>query len=129
MSNDSEQYLSMSDIRTRHARKERLMPNDVPKYVRCYKYPKTGGVRTNFIVVFTRMGRTGTNRHKYQGKGHPYLVAKQEKNGRYDEAEIIESTFPWYPMSFDQKVSFADLPTNVQILTKLIYSKLWKIGD
>ena len=129
MSNYRKQFLAM---KTRsmpgiHARRERLIPNGVPRHIKCYDFDQ------NTIVVFTRMGRAGTNRYKHQGKGYPYMVIDKDHNGRYIKTEMFEAANPKLRHDIvtklpSKKITFEDLPINIQSAIREQYCKLWRIG-
>lgn len=100
------------------------MPNDVPRYVRCYH---TGG--SIYVIVFTRMGRTGSNRYSRKGKGYPYLTANQKDNGQweFDAAEHQSRPIDTTQTFSAFLVDFQDLPAIVRQEVRNMYIKLWRI--
>jgi len=112
-------------------REERLMPNDVPRYIRCYHLSHKS--EDYYTIVFTRMGRTGSNRYSHKGKGYPYFSAIGS-NGKIIATN--EAEHPTRPVDKDpqglqfhtyKKVDFSDLPAKVRQHVRDIYIRLWKI--
>ena len=104
---------------------ERLMPNGIPRYVRCYDQPDTGD---RFTVVFTGNFKTTIDG---KGKSYPYLAMSsmpfhpqgigqhgEGKNGVIDRPKSAH---------LGKKINFTDLPTDCQTLVIQDYKELWDL--
>ena len=101
-------------------RKERLMPNGIPKWIRCYD--NGGKTFDRYTVIFTHahsfgmMGRTvgvGMSEHPFhpQGFGQHFDYNNLDYNGR----------------SGGKKISFTDLPPDCQKLVLSDYMDYWRL--
>ncbi len=104
-----------------NARTERLMPNGVPKYVRCYD---NEGPADHYTVVFTGRyaGREGCD---YLGMSaqpfHPQGI------GQHGSSEHMIDR-PRYG-HLGKRISFRDLPEDCQTLVLSDYRTIWDLKE
>ena len=110
----------------KNERRENLMPNGVPRYIRCYD--NGGETWDRYTVVFTG---------KYRDKKDPYssfLYIGASSNpfhpqgfGTVGESqEIIDR--PAYS-HLGKKTEFALLPPDVQVFTVNVYKDIWNLCE
>jgi len=104
-------------------RKERLLPNGKPRYIRCYDDEKSGD---RYTVVFT-----GNYTHNTAGE-HWYLGMSSNPFHPQGIGQHGTSQFqidrPLYT-HLGKKIKFDDLPDNCQKLVLQDYVYLWNITD
>lgn len=106
-------------------RTERLVPNGVPRYIRCYDNGGTSFDR--YTVVFTGRYTHKTNRaFWYLGMSenpfHP------QGFGQHGESEFKPIDTPSYK-HLGKKIEFKDLPKDCQKLVMQDYLYLWDFTD
>ena len=104
-------------------RYNKLVPNNIPRYIRCYD--NGGATADRYTVVFTGH-YTGTDRnHWYIGMSespfHPLGV------GIIDESNVIID-YPSYK-HLGKKIKFADLPKECKTFVMQTYHYLWNFTD
>ena len=103
-------------------RAERLLPGGVPKYIRCYD--NGGASADRYTIVFTRMDRRG-----YRGTclfiGASTYPFHPQGFGQHGEADKMIDR-PTYS-HLGKKVTFADLPRDVQKLVLQTYREVWEV--
>lgn len=103
-------------------RKEKLMPNGIPKYVRCYD--NGGRTADQYTVVFT-----GRYRHK---TGNEFWVLGMNKYPFHPQGIGMHLTYPYqidYPTygHLGKKIKFTDLPEDCRKAVLQDYVYLWDI--
>lgn len=107
-------------------RYNRMMPNDKPRYVRCYdNNTKENGTFDRYTVVFTGH-YTGTCGQRWyvgmsQNPFHPQGI------GSHGESDFTID-YPSYK-HLGKKIRFDDLPDDCKALTIQTYLYLWDITD
>ncbi len=102
-------------------RKEQLMPNGIPRYVRCYDLQNTCD---RYTVVFTGnyAGREGCD---YLGmSGAPFHPQGFGQHGW--NLDVIDR--PTYK-HLGKKIKFTDLPEDCQKLVLSDYKEIWRLNE
>lgn len=101
---------------TASARKARLMPNDVPRYIRCYD--NGGKTFDRYTVISTKRRIEPHGPFAYVGMSdNPY-----HPHGFGHHGEIDRPT-----LTGDKRITFADLPRDCQTLVLSDYRAIWGI--
>jgi hypothetical protein len=118
--------MTKAKTQAQKARKARLMPHGVPKWVRCYD--DGGKTLDRYTVVFT--GRY-KDRPKWGERGHCEYLGMSENPfspqgfGQHgDDPSAIDR--PTYS-HLGKRIKFADLPPNCQNCVKQDYRALWEL--
>lgn len=106
--------------------KNRLMPNDIPRWVRIY----SNQTDYKFTVVFD-----GGLTRKVGGRNYyPCLFVKNDGTYKFEEFDfILDTQNGQYPSKIGRKhklgvrIKFEDLEYDCQMSIVDIYKKLWKI--
>ena len=109
---------------SQNERKERLMPNNIPRWIRCYD--DRGKTIDRYTVVFTNVGKTD-----HAARGYCYYVGM--------------SGSPFHPQGFCQhgehttmidrprsshlgkRITFLELPSDCQQVVLSDYKEIWSI--
>lgn len=113
--------------KSQQARRQRVLPNDLPKYVRCYDnggVDKKDGSVDRYTVVFT--GRySGRNGCEYLGMSgapfHPQGVGQHGWN-----QNVIDR--PKYS-HLGKRIKFFDLPRDCQVCVMRDYLLAWRLSN
>jgi hypothetical protein len=106
---------------TKEQRKQNLMPNGIPRYVRVYD--NNGKTCDRYIIVFSG---------HYRKKGEQFIIASSSEmpynpTGVYLHDftdDLID--FPSYS-HLGKKIKFTDLPADVQKAVLKDYKDIWQI--
>jgi len=100
-------------------REERLMPDGVPKYIRCYDSGPDGSA-DRYTVVYT--GKASG--FSYVGmSGSPYHPQGVCQHGEGTNSPIDKPTYG----HLGKKIKFADLPEDCKKVVISDYKELWRI--
>lgn len=113
---------------------EKLMPNEVPKYIRCYD---NGGESIDrYTVVFI-----GRYRHKFGGEGM-YLAMNESpfhpqgfgQHGFFKDESPDVNKWGFAPMvhkkcGLGTRIRFSDLPKDCQTLVLQDYKQMWDLNN
>ena len=108
-------------MKRKQQRKERLIPNNIPRYIRCYD----NGDRScdRYTVVYTGRYRGDSDWFQYVGMSerpfHP------QGFGQHGESEE-QIDRPAYG-HLGKKISFKDLPKDCKRLVLSDYKSIWRI--
>jgi hypothetical protein len=101
-------------------RKERLMPNGIPRYVRCYD--NGGESFDRYTVVYT--GNYKKSSFEYVGmSANPF---HPQGFGQHGESELQPIDRPSYG-HLGKKIKFTDLPEDCQKLVLRDYKENWDL--
>lgn len=103
-------------------RKARLMPDDVPRYIRCYDNQEPGTER--YTVVYT-----GNYRHKTQGS-HLFVGMNESPFHPLGIGQHGESQLPLDKPTYShlgKKITFHDLPHQCKELVRDDYAYIWDL--
>lgn len=102
------------------SRENSLMPNNVPRYVRCYD--NGGESFDRYTVVFT----------KKTDRGHSQYVAMSSNpfhpQGFYQHEESFEFIDKPSYRHLGKKISFEQLPADCQTAVIQDYKEIWKLN-
>ena len=116
------------------ARQERLLPNGIPRYVRCYD---DGKGADHITVVYSGHYNNGRNR----GNIHPYVGMSSAPFHQQGFCQHGESQ--WKCVDVDKwgfapalgrkghlgkRIAFSDLPKDCQTVVLQDYKELWKLS-
>jgi len=111
-------------------RKNNLMPNNIPRYIRCYD--NGGETFDRYTVIFS-------------GRYRRYKTFEDEKRLPRYYSYVSMSTNPFHPQGFGQhgeskyfidkpkyshlgkKIKFIDLPEDCKMLVRNEYKNIWNI--
>lgn len=133
--------------KTEQARRERLMPNGIPRWIRCYD---DGGGADRYTVVYTGLyhnrgkhgrggcggcgGMRGIRPHYYVGMSeqpfHPQGIASHEES-LYKAIDVNISGFApaiGRKCHLGKRIMFLDLPKDCQTLVLSDYREIWSIS-
>lgn len=106
-------------------RKENLMPNGQPKWIRCYDYG--GESLDRYTVVYTKISILP------KGQGSCFLYVGMSENpyapngfGQHGESMYKPIDRPTYSQ-LGKKIKFDDLPDNCKKLVIADYKELWNL--
>lgn len=110
-------------------RKARILPNGLPKYVRCYDNggpEKENGTIDRYTVVFTgRYTHKTAGEHWYLGmNGAPFHPQGFGQHGSHH----TQIDYPTYG-HLGKKIKFTDLPEDCQKCVMQTYLYLWDFTD
>lgn len=97
----------------------RLMPNNVPRYIRCYD---DGGEGDRYTVVFTKAGSIDTAL-----KGGSYYLALTSDGSFYRGTSDIPIDKPSYS-HLGKRIKFHELPEACQKVVRSEYMKVWRLA-
>lgn len=112
-------------------RTERLLPDGKPRYIHCYDnggVEKEGGTIDRYTVVYTRTGRSGSNRDKKVNGWHQYVT--MSSTPFYPQGVCLHSEsqnpidWPTYG-HLGKKISFDRLPLDCQNVVMEDYMEIW----
>ena len=118
---------SMLELNMKPVRKDRLLPNGLPRYVHCYDNggtDKPGGSVDRYTVVFTGNYRKKTDGESlYLGmSGEPFHPQGFGQHGSHDRRIDLP-----VPRHLGKRIGFLDLPEDCQILVLSDYLDLWDL--
>lgn len=110
------------------SRKERLMPNGIPRWIRCYDNggAEKDGTLDRYTVVFTKKSITKNRPHAFMHLGmnaapfHPQGIAQ---HGDSEGQPIDRPTYG----HLGKKIRFEDLPQDCKDLVLRDYKELWNL--
>lgn len=117
--------------KTQQKRKDRLMPDGIPKYVRVYD--NSGKTVDRYTVVYSRTGRSGSNRAKPLGRWNRHIFCSMSENPYHPQGVCSHDDsdspidYPSYG-HLGKKIKFKDLPESCQRLVLEDYLSIWKVG-
>ena len=109
-------------------RNERFIPNGIPRYI--HIYDNGGKTCDRYTIVFTRTGRTGSNRNKKQDNGHIYLGMSEHPTSPNGFCQHGSNDTPIdYPTygHLGKKISFDKLPEVCQKVVINDYKDVWNL--
>ena len=114
--------------KTQQARKERLMPNGIPRYI--HVYDNGGRTADRYTIVYTRTGRSGSNRAKKQNGWHQNVSMSASPFHplgvcMHGESET-QIDYPSYS-HLGKKIAFQNLPEDCQKVVLNDYQEIWNI--
>ena len=116
--------------KTQQARKDRLMPDGKPRYIRAYDNQT---VADRYTVVYTRTGRSGSNRQKPKSvRSNPHIYVGMSDHPFHPQGfgQHGESTTPIDTPSYGhlgKKITFEDLPDDCKKLVLNDYVDIWNL--
>ena len=109
-------------------RKERLVPEGVPRYVRCYD--AGDHLADMYTVVFTGV----RGRHSYVGmSAHPFHPQGVCSHGENQLDRAIDTFRGWPPAMgrkchLGKRIPYVELPPDCKKLVMSDYEELWRLG-
>ena len=114
--------------KTQQTRKNRLMPNGTPRYI--HVYDNNGKTIDRYTIVYTRTGKTGSNRAKPLNGWHQNVcmsISPFHPQGVCMHGESkIQIDYPSYS-HLGKKIKFENLPEDCQKVVLNDYKEIWKI--
>lgn len=106
---------------TLQARRDRLMPAGVPRYVRCYESPADGPASWDrFTVVFT--GRAAAIHAPGQAWHYPYVGLSG--HGEHAGCPVDRPS----SRHLGKRVPFSALPEQLQAVALADYREIWRLN-
>lgn len=118
------------------ARQDRLLPNGIPRYVRCYD--NGGKTCDRYTVVFSKKSITESRPFWYAVLGmsgapfHPQGVGLHSEYERLIDTIAKDGGYCWPPAigkknHLGKRIRFEDLPADCRELTLRDYKELWDL--
>lgn len=105
-------------------REERLLPDGVPRYVRCYD--NGGESADRYTVVYTGRYDCARNGYQYVGMSeNPYHPQGFGQHGESTDGPIDRPSYG----HLGKRIQFMDLPEDCRKLVLSDYRELWKLED
>ena len=103
-------------------RSARLLPNGIPRYIRCYDSGENGSF-DRYTVCYTGNYRGKTDWFQYVGMStYPFHPQGFGQHGE-SETQIDRPTYG----HLGKKIKFEDLPQDCQKLVLQDYKEIWKL--
>ncbi len=121
--------LSKKELK-KEERKNRLIPNGVPRYIRCYDNggsEKENGTVDRYTVVYTGNYR-GKTKHWFDYVGMSGAPFHPQGIGMHGQSEFQPVDRPSYG-HLGKKIKFSDLPKDCQTLVMQDYLYFWDFTD
>lgn len=131
----------MKTAKAQLARKEKLMPGGIPRWLRCYDnggVDVPGGACDRYTVVFT--GQAAANKRQGAPDQWPYLAMSGSpfhpqgfgQHGHSDHRPCDVNKSNWAPAvgrknHLGTRITFADLPKDCQDLVVQDYVTIWSL--
>jgi hypothetical protein len=132
MKNELANYLNAETekLKASQRRQNRLMPNGIPKWIRCYDLKSIQPV-DNFTVCFTRKQGGGSYLGMNSQPFHPSYGVAQHGEGKNGRA-IDTNKWGFAPMigrknHLGKRIAFSDLPPDCQKLVLSDYKAIWNL--